>query len=608
MVQTSFTVADEAGLTTALQGISSGGTNAAIGTAYTITATAAILANSETVNLLSGSSLTLLGGFPFIVNAFTITGSVIADLNLTGTVTLDKGTFVNDVTSVTNGTIVAGLFTGAIYGATGDGGDTVTNDGTIIDGPTYAINLSAGSVQNGWDGQQSALITSALGGVALLGDGLLQNGGTIATTGTFGAAVFLGTGTVDNGQLGDTTATISGGFNGVEITGAGVVNNDGTIANLFSDAVYIGSGMVTNGQVGDTSAWIDGGSGNGVSIANGVGSVANYGTITGMGVSGVYLALGGTVTNGAPFDTTALVTGLTIGVFVAGSGALFNYGTVSATGGAGQAITGAVFTAGGTIENLGTAATIAGDDWGASVTGGKAFVLNLGTIEATSQSAQALGLDLNAGGSVINGTSTGSGATISGSYDGVRISAGAAGAGASVVNNGTITGLTGVDFHSGPTAATGTLTNNGLIESTSGPSGNAVVFGTGTERLVLQAGGAFIGQVVGGSAGSSTTMELASGTSGTLSALGNDAGMVSDSAGGFGFSGFETIAVDSGATWVIAAPGTLDTLNNAGALSLFGGPATVSGPFNNSGILALAGNTLVAASGLVGDFGADRDQ
>ena len=34
MVQTSFTVADEAGLTAALQGISSGGTNAAVGTGF----------------------------------------------------------------------------------------------------------------------------------------------------------------------------------------------------------------------------------------------------------------------------------------------------------------------------------------------------------------------------------------------------------------------------------------------------------------------------------------------------------------------------------------------------------------------------------------------
>jgi hypothetical protein len=270
------TVAD---LTTALQEISSGGTDAATGTSYTITATAGILAACETVSLLSGSTLILKGGYPLTLNAFTVTGSVVVDLNYTGTVTLDGGTFVNVATSLTNETIVAGLFTGAIFSAANDGGDAVINNGTIMGGPSYAIDLGSGTIQNGWNGQSSALISGALGGVALLGSGLIQNGGTIATTGTTSATIFLGAGTFDNGQLGDITATVSGGFNGVEIAGAGTVDNDGTITNLFSDAVYLGSGLVTNGQIGDSTAWIDAGAaGNGVSINNGLGTVANCGT------------------------------------------------------------------------------------------------------------------------------------------------------------------------------------------------------------------------------------------------------------------------------------------------------------------------------------------
>jgi T5SS/PEP-CTERM-associated repeat protein len=602
MVQTTFTVAAEADLTTALQDISIGGTDATTGTAYTITATAGILATSETVTLPAASSLTLQGGFPFIVNAFTMTGSVIADLNYTGTITLDGGNFVNVSTSVTNGTIVAGLFTGAIFGVASDGGDTVINNGTITGGPVYAINLSSGSIQNGWNGQQSALISGALGGVALLDSGLVQNGGTIATTGTTSATVFLGSGTVDNGQLGDTLATISGGFNGVEIAGAGTVNNDGTITNMFSDAVYLGAGLVTNGQIGDNTAWIDAGAGgNGVSINQGVGTVVNYGTITGGSASGAYLGLGGTVTNGSVLDPTALISGALTGVLLTGVGALINYGTVSATDSASPFVAGASLVAGSMILNSGIAATIVGDDWGASTHDGSALVINGGTIEATS--ASGLGLDLNAGGTVINGTGPGSEATISGAYDGVRISAGAAGAGASVVNDGTIEGATGVDFQSGPTAATGTLTNDGLVESMTGPGGNAVVFGTGTERLVLQSAGAFIGEVVGGSAGNSTTMELASGTNGALSSLATDSGTVSDNTGSFGFSSFETIAVDSGATWIIDAPGTLDTVSNAGALSLSGGSVSVTGSISNSGSLTITGNTLVATAGALLDTG-----
>ncbi len=131
-----------------------------------------------------------------------------------------------------------------------------------------------------------------------------------------------------------------------------------------------------------------------------------------------------------------------------------------------------------------------------------------------------------------------------------------------------------------------------------------MVFGTGSERLVLQSQGAFIGQVLGGTTGSSTTMELAGGTNGTLSNLAADSGTVTDGAGSFSFTAFETIAVDSGATWVIDAPGTLDTLSNAGALSLAGGAVTVTGSLANSGSLSIAGNTLVASGGAVFDPGA----
>ncbi|HEY0803697.1 MAG TPA: hypothetical protein VGD84_01475, partial [Pseudonocardiaceae bacterium] len=188
--------------------------------------------------------------------------------------------------------------------------------------------------------------------------------------------------------------------------------------------------------------------------------------------------------------------------------------------------------------------------------------------------------------------------------DGVRILAGAPGAGALVVNNGTIEGTVGVDFQSGTSPAAGTLTNNGLIASSSGVSGNAVVFGRGAERLLLQAGGAFIGGVVGGTpAGSSTTLELAGGTEGSLTGLASNSGTVTDSAGSFAFSAIGTIALDSGAAWTIVAPGTLSTLDNAGALSIAGGSVTVTGSLTNSGSLAVGGGTLTAATGLLADPG-----
>ena len=406
--------------------------------------------------------------------------------------------------------------------------------------------------------------------------------------------MFLGAGTVDNGQIGNIGARISGGQNGVEIAGAGVVSNDGTITGVASDAVYLGSGTVTNGEIGDLTALISGGpADSGVWIGAGIGIVGNFGTITSAGTMGVLLAGGGTLTNGAPSDTAALISGPVDGVVFGNLGSLFNYGTIQANGG-GATVIGAFLGNGGTIENLSAASMISGLEWGAVVEGASGSVTNLGIIQASA--ASGVGVHLVAGGTVVNGLATGSTATIFGGSDGVWIAAGAPGAGAVVQNNGTIGGLVGVGFEGGLTAAAGTLTNNGLIQSTSGTSGYAVVFGAGAERLVLQSAGAFIGHVLGNNAtGSSTTLELASGTQGTLSGLtgpgpSNDGGTVTDSAGSFVFAAFGTIALDAGAAWAVSAPGTLDTLNNAGTLSISGGLVTVNGTVNGTGGLLQIGN------------------
>ena len=340
---------------------------------------------------------------------------------------------------------------------------------------------------------------------------------------------------------------------------------------------------MTNGQLGITTALIDGGpTDNGVWIGAGAGTVANFGTITGGGDAGVFLQDGGTVTNGAPADTAALISGPFEGVVVEGAaGALLNYGTVQANG-ATPDVVGAFLTAGGTIENLAGAAAIDGEQWGAIVEGAAGFVSNLGSITASDPAGY--GVDLTAGGTVVNGLTAGSTATISGGFDGVRISAGFPGAGAVVQNDGTIAGAAGVDFQSGATAAAGTLINNGLVESTAGSSSYAVIFGQGAETLVLQPDGAFVGSVLGGQpAGSTTTLELADGTQGTLTALGNDTGTVTDSAGSFGFSAIGTIVVDIGASWTLSAPGTLDTLDNAGTVTVSGGAISETGTLLNTG-------------------------
>jgi Hint domain len=588
MVQTSFSVGDTATLGTVLQEISTGGTDAAGSTAYTITLTAAMAPSSLSVELLPGSSVTLSGPDPFIVGAFAVTGTVVTDLNYTGNITLDNGALSN-VAVATNGggTVTAGLFSGAVLGTVGDAGDNAINDGTVLYGGGFAaIEFDSGGVQNGWDGTAAALVSGVAGGVELETSGIVQNGGTIEASGTAAIGVYVGAGTVDNGQATLTAALITGGDAGVEIAGTGAVANLATIVGATGDGVILGSGSVANGTTSDTTALIQGGStDNGVWINAGSGTVSNFATIIGGGASGVLLQDGGTLTNGASGDTAASVASYFDGVLVhSGQGSVFNYGTILADGvdTPSNKVVGVFLNGGGTVENLAANASIGGVDWGVVVESGSGALENLGSITATGTAG--LGADLTAGGTITNGLTAGSNATIQGVYDGVRISAGAPGAGANVVNNGTISGNVGVDFASGPTQATGTLVNSGLIESTAGPSGIAVAFGTGNESAVLQPGGSFIGSVLGNnSVGNSTTLELANGTTGTLSGLVNDSGTATDSSGSFSFSEIGTIQVDVGATWSVATGGTLDTVINNGGITVTGGTLVMNGPLVSGG-------------------------
>ena len=605
MTQTSFSVGNGTSLEAVFQDISSG-PDYAPNTAYTITLTASISllsSASPSITIPPGSSVTLTGPFIFISDAFAVTGgTLISDLNFTGTITLDNAVFENAAAATnTGGTIIAGLYSGAVLGTAADAGDTAINNGTITyAGPYAAIQLDTGTVQNGWGGPASAFVSGDAGAIVLQTGGLVQNGGTVVSAGTDTAAIYLGAGTVDNGQPGDTTASITGGFNGVEIAGAGAVNNDGTITGVASDAVYLGSGSVNNGEAGVTTAQIIGGPGdNAVWIASGSGTVSNFGTITGGSVSGVYLQAGGTLANGTSSDLAAAISGGGEGVLLGQAGTVLNYGLIQAVDpGVTSSAVGAFLANGGTLQNLATSAVVSGANWGVLVEASAGNVSNIGTVQATG--AFGYGVDLTAGGTVINGLTAGASALITGGFDGVRIAAGAAGAGATVLNDGTIQGSVGVDFLSGAVPATGTLVNAGLIASTAGTAGYAVEFGNGSETLVLQPTGSFNGSVLGNNAsGSSTTLELAAGTQGSLSGLANDSGTVTDSAGSFAFSQIGTVALDAGAMWSIATSGTLDTVSNAGSLAIAGAADTITGSLSNAGVVAVNGGTLTVGGSLL---------
>ena len=125
-----------------------------------------------------------------------------------------------------------------------------------------------------------------------------------------------------------------------------------------------------------------------------------------------------------------------------------------------------------------------------------------------------------------------------------------------ITNSGTaalIEGFAGIKLTAG-----GTVTNAGTIASNQGTTGVAIVFGTGTSRLIVDPGAVFTGRVTATSTTTTSTLELASAASaGTLSGLGSQ------------FAGFQAITVDAGAAWSLTSDNLASgyTITNAGTLT-----------------------------------------
>lgn len=140
--------------------------------------------------------------------------------------------------------------------------------------------------------------------------------------------------------------------------------------------------------------------------------------------------------------------------------------------------------------------------------------------------------------------------------------------------NGRIGGV-GVLFLGG-----GTLTDSGEISGGTGTSGlvDAINFGTGTARLILDPGVAFVGNVVAD--GSSTTLELASAAgAGTITGIGTS------------FSGFGSIVADADATWVVTG-----SVTGIGTVSLGAGSRLTF----DAGVAVAMPVDFIAATGTLG--------
>lgn len=319
------------------------------------------------------------------------------------------------------------------------------------------------------------------------------------------------------------------------------------------------------------------------------GYVLNQGTLTGgIGQTGSPAAAGGTGGFGVYLEAGSLTNaGMLVGGD-GGTGGIGVAGTASvAPGGYGGAGGAGIAVAGGTLRNNGTVVGGGGGGGGAAAPG-------IGVAAGGRGGDGGAGVDLLAGsltnsGVIVGGYGGGGGTAdfhIPNGDGGVGVYA----LGGDLTNFGTIIGgappVTGGSNGFGVLFASGgTLTNAGLIEGGTGTSGGvqwAVYFRSGASRLIVDPGAQFRGAALANTS-FSNVLELASGSTGAVGTV-----------GGYGYSGFTTIVVDPGATWVatelfsVAAGGSFlvdGSLLNQGS---------VVGAAGQAGTSASAGGTQVA--------------
>jgi len=276
---------------------------------------------------------------------------------------------------------------------------------------------------------------------------------------------------------------------------------------------------------------------------------------------------------------------LNFGTISGGAGNIGSYGGTGGDGGGGGGI--GVYLAAGSVTNIGTVAGGSGGNGGGGTFGGNG-------------GKGGVGVDLVAGSLTNNGTVTGGGAGDGGNGVDIGGNGNDGGVGVYIVagnltNQGTILGgaggfggrgaggLNGTDggggigvvFHNG-----GTLADAGFIGGGSGTGGtaDAVYFGSGASRLILDPGARFSGSLVANAA-YSNVLELASGSSvGTLS-------------GGIGaeYLGFTTITVDAGAHWTLSAANLINVGVSLIVLGSLTNAGTITGGYAGSGAPGSAG-------------------
>ena len=499
------------------------------------------------------------------------------------------GVVVAGEASVVNSGVVAATSGG---GVDLNAGSLRNNAGGSIYGPSFGVKLSApdsvvnyGSIgayglgvwlQFGGAVTNTGMIhANGYGVYTQLGATTVFNSGTIIANYDSGVSAPHG-GVVTNGGLTDITALIHGGNAAVTMAG-GTITNFATLTGDFGASLTDTGDLVTNGAASDHAALISGLWGGVEEGRSGYSNstVTNFGTIKG-GTAPSYAAyyagvqlIGGVITNGGASDKTALIQGYS-GVIGEADNTFVNFGIIKGVG-TGAGAYGALLSAGGALTNgsNGDKTALIAGRVGVEIQGAPGTLKNFGTIQASGGYGD-YGLSMSGAGSVTNGSASDTAAVIEG-YGGVELQGGVA------TNFGAIRSLGGYGFGARIAAGTrltngsasdktatieghlavyvgganATLTNFGTIRSSNGSV--AVEMAATSEVLVVEAGSAFIGAVLGGGA----ILDLASGT-GTLTGLlaGGDV-TVSGSMPATTFSDFETVEIGAAATFTANGASTL---------------------------------------------------
>jgi len=455
----------------------------------------------------------------------------------------------------------------------GAGGMTIkTITGTYASGYVLAAKFAGVSITSSGviESAAGAADSGAAGGVALL----LPNAATVSNSGHIAAGVG-GSGVYSRsyGAVGG-----YGGVGGIGLSSAAVVsaNNTGTISGGAGGA---------GAQGGPQQSFYF--SGYSQSVAPAADSLpAKSGGYGGAGGAGVSFSAASTIVNhGAIYGGAGGLggSGGPGGTAVGPDELMPLPGGPGVPGGAGGA--GVVLGAGGDLDNLGR---IAGGGGG---TGGEGYYGPSdggpgGAGVVAGRSAHVTNLFLIVGGA--GGQAGGADASDGARGDGVQL-----GAGGTIVNGDVTDALALIEGGVGvQLAGAGEVINYGSIEGTGGDS---VDFASRGDRLVAEAGSTFEGPVVGGDG----LLELAGGT-GTITGLGGTgtlAGAVTAT-----FSGFGGYLIDGPASWTIAGATTLaadQDLTAHGTVTLAtGDQLTIDGAMTNAGSVVGAGGVLSDAGTL----------